>query len=90
MSLWTKNRILQNQPLRNFGSAVTRSNLLSDLVMPGSAGMSVYLEDINERVKGTKYEYSQLKEAIEYKQNKAKKEPKNISQKKIPNKRYPH
>ena len=39
---------------------------------------SVYLEDINEKVKGTEYEYAQLKYAIEYNQNKTRKEPKNI------------
>lgn len=39
---------------------------------------SVYLDNISEKVKGTQYEYSQLKEAIEYKQNKKEKKLKEI------------
>lgn len=39
---------------------------------------AVYLENIGEKVKGTQYEYSQLKEALEYKQNNTNKEHKDV------------
>ncbi len=59
-------------------SKIKKWRVFSGMYGLGQYYKSVYLENISEKVKGTQYEYSQLKEAIEYKQNKPKEKTKDI------------